>query len=150
MDDHFPDAVAVFKSGDDEKHTRMVQMKNADDLEYRDNPASLSIESPTRMLASTRNNVVYAWNFLFNHEVSPLRNIPDVAIRHYVLQALGLMWATCFSLAIGSYTFLAASLVGHAVLIAAAAITVATLATAAKKPQVFIRSSGRRHNGEHE
>ena len=102
------------------------------------------------MFVSTRNHVVYAWNFIFNHEVSPLRNISDVAIRHYVLQALGAMWAVCFSLAIGSYTFLAASLIGHTVLIAAAAITVATLATAAAKPEVFIRVSGRRHDGEHE
>lgn len=102
------------------------------------------------MLASTKNFVVYAWNFVFNHEVSPLRNIPDVAIRHYVLQALGLMWAVSFSLAIGSYTLLAASVLGHTVLIAAAAITVATLATAATKPEVFIRGSGRRRDGEHE
>ncbi|MBZ0261941.1 MAG: hypothetical protein K8F90_15250 [Hyphomicrobiales bacterium] len=102
------------------------------------------------MFASTRNFVVYAWNVIFNHEVSPLRNIPDVAIRHYVLQALGVMWAVSFSLAIGSYTFLAWSVVGHTVLIAAAAITVATLTTAAKKPQVFIRASGRSRDGEHE
>ena len=64
------------------------------------------------MFASTKNFVVYAWNFVFNHEVSPLRNIPDVAIRHYVLQALGLMWAVSFSLAIGSYTFLACERAG--------------------------------------
>ncbi len=102
------------------------------------------------MFASTRNFVVYAWNFIFNHEVSPLRNIPDVAIRHYVLQALGLMWAVSFSLAIGSYTFLAWSVVGHTVLIAAAAITVATLTAAARNPKLFIRGSGRRKDGEHE
>jgi hypothetical protein len=90
------------------------------------------------------------WSFLFDHEVSPLRNIPDVAVCHYVLQALGLMWAGAFSIAIGSYTFLAISVIGHAVLIAAAAITVATLTTAAKKPQVFIRGSGRRGDGEHD
>jgi hypothetical protein len=102
------------------------------------------------MFTLARTFVVYCWNFVFNHEVSPLRNIPDVAIRHYALQALGLMWAVSFSLAIGSYTFLAASVVGHAVLIAAAAITVATLTTAATKPELFIRGSGRRHDGEHE
>lgn len=102
------------------------------------------------MITRTRNFVVYAWNFIFNHEVSPLRNIPDIAIRHYVLQVLGLMWATSLSLAIGSYTFFAASLMGHTILIAAAAITVATLTAAAKKPEVFVRSSGRRHDGEHD
>lgn len=94
--------------------------------------------------------VVHVWNFIFDHEVSPVRNIPDVAMRHYILQALGLMWAVSFSLAIGSYTFLAASVIGHTVLIAAAAITVATLATAATTPYAFSHGSGRRSDGEHE
>jgi hypothetical protein len=102
------------------------------------------------MVAVITNYVVYAWNFIFNHEVSPVRNIPDVAIRHYILQALGLMWAVTFAVAIGSYTVLWVSLVGHTVLIAAAAITVATLTTAAKKPQLFIHGFGRRNDGEHE
>ena len=97
-----------------------------------------------------RSLIVNAWNFVFNSEVSPLRNIPDVAVRHYVLQALGLMWAVSFAVAIGSYTLLAASIIGHTFLIAAAAITVATYTAAAKKPQVFMRGSGRRHDGEHE
>lgn len=87
---------------------------------------------------------------MFDHEVSPLKNIPDIAVRHYVLQILGAMWAAAAAVAIGSYTFFAASLVGHAVLIGAAAITVASLATAAKKPKVFMRFSGRRIDGEHE
>lgn len=102
------------------------------------------------MIANIRRSVSYLWNFLFDHEVSPVRNIPDVAVRHYILQALGLMWAGAFSIAIGSYTVLAISVLGHTVLIAAAAITVATLTTAAKKPQVFIRASGRREDGEHD
>ncbi len=102
------------------------------------------------MIERLSNYVVYAWNFIFNHEVSPLRNIPDVAIRHYVLQALGLMWAASVSVAIGSYTFAAASVIGHSVLIGAVAITVATLTTAAKKPQLFVRSFGRRNDGEHQ
>ena len=45
------------------------------------------------MFTPVRKFVVFCWNFVFNHEVSPLRNIPDVAVRHYVLQALGLIWA---------------------------------------------------------
>lgn len=94
--------------------------------------------------------ILSTWNFLFNHEVSPVRNIPDIAIRHYVLQALGLMWATSFSLAIGSYAFFAASVVGHTVLIAAAAITVATLTSAAARPQLFVRGLGRIKTGEHD
>lgn len=101
------------------------------------------------MIATTRDYIVYAWNFIFDHERSPLRNIPDVAIRHYVLQALGLMWAVSFSVAISSYTFLAASLIGHLVLIAATAVTVSTYTVAAKRPILFIRGSGRRTDGEH-
>ena len=86
--------------------------------------------------------VVYSWNFVFNHEVSPLRHIPDVAIRHYVLQALGFMWGVAFAVAVGSYTFLAVSVIGHTVLIAAASITVATWTAATKKPELFVRGSG--------
>ena len=91
------------------------------------------------MFTSVRKFVVYCWNFVFNHEVSPLRNIPDVAIRHYVLQALGFMWAISFAVAAGSYTFLAVSVIGHAVLVAAAAITVATWTAATVKPELFVR-----------
>ena len=72
-------------------------MKPKASPEYRSNSAPISLEGATLMIASTRNYVAYAWNFLFNHEVSPLRNIPDVGIRHYVLQVLGFMWAVSFS-----------------------------------------------------
>ena len=85
-----------------------------------------------------RNFVVHAWNYIFDHEVSPLRHIPDFTVRHMVLQMLGWMWAIAFSAAIGSYTFMAFSLIGHAILLAAVAITVATYATATKRPQTFL------------
>jgi hypothetical protein len=100
-----------------------------------------------KMIEKIANYVAYPWNFLFNHEVSPVRNIPDVAIRHYILQALALMWAACFSIALGSYTVFLVSFVGHAVLIAAVAITVATLTTAAKKPHLFTRGENRGNDG---
>ena len=91
------------------------------------------------MFMPIRRFVVFCWDFVFNHEVSPLRHIPDVAMRHYVLQALGLMWAVAFSVAIGSYSFMAVSVIGHTVLIAAAAITVATWTVATKKPELLVR-----------
>lgn len=100
--------------------------------------------------SSPRSIITYAWNYVFNHNVSPLRNIPDIAVRHYMLQALGFMWAVCFSVAIGSYTVFAVSIVGHVVLIAAAAITVATYTTASMRPNFFVSGSGRRRNGEHD
>lgn len=97
-----------------------------------------------------RRQIIRGWNFIFNAEVSPLRHIPNVAVRHYVLQGLALMWAVTFAVAIGSYTMLAASIIGHAVLIAAAAITVVTYTAAAKKPTLFARGSGRSSYCEHD
>ncbi|WP_426038035.1 hypothetical protein [Cypionkella sp. TWP1-2-1b2] len=102
------------------------------------------------MFTPVKTFVVQAWNFVFDHNVSPLRNIPDVAVRHYILQVLGLMWAVSFSIAIGSYTFLAYSILGHSVLIAAAAITTATYTVAAKQPKLFMRGAGRASGGEHD
>ena len=97
-----------------------------------------------------REFVVNGWKFIFDANFSPLRNIPDVATRHYVLQALAFMWAVAFAIAVGSYSILAVSILGHTVLIAAAAITVATYTAAAKKPHLFATSSGRRIDSKHE
>ena len=93
--------------------------------------------------------IVSVWDFVFNHEVNPLRHIPDVNVRHMTLQVLGWMWAISFSIAIGSYTVLAVSLIGHIVLIGALAVTVATYTTATLRPKTFQAASGRRHDGEH-
>jgi len=94
--------------------------------------------------------IASGWNFIFDHEVSPLRHIPDVGTRHMILQILGWMWAVAFAVAVGGYAMLPASLLGHAVLIAAAAITTATYTAAATKPALFKLASGRRRDGEHE
>jgi hypothetical protein len=97
-----------------------------------------------------RRMIVSAWNFFFNSEVSPLRHITDLSMRHYVLQALGFMWAVASLLAIGSYTLLPASIIGHVLLISAAFITVATYTTASLKPSFFKHNNGRSGTGEHE
>ena len=60
------------------------------------------------------------------------------------------MWAVAFAVALGSYALLPASLIGHAVLIGAVAITTATYTAAAAKPVLFESGSGRRRDGEHE
>lgn len=93
---------------------------------------------------------MFVWNYIFNAEVSPLRHISDVSTRHYVLQALGLMWALASCVALGSYTIVAVSIIGHAVLIGAATITVATYTAATVAPGIFKSNSGRRRDGEHE
>lgn len=96
-----------------------------------------------------RNTIIFAWDFIFDHESSPLRHIPHLNTRHMVLQILGWMWAIAFSIAIGSYTVFAASIVGHAVLIGASAITVATYTAASRRPSLFLTGFGRRPDGEH-
>ena len=102
------------------------------------------------MITSNKTLIIYVWNFVFNHNISPLRHIPNVKVRHLVLQALGMMWAVSFSIAVGSYTVLAVSILGHTVLIAAAAVTVATFTVATKRPNMFLRGAGRRADGEHD
>lgn len=97
-----------------------------------------------------KNFIKHSWDFIFNHNVSPLRHIPDLSTRYYVLQVLGFMWAVAFSLAIGSYTFFALNLLGHVVLIGAAAVTIATYGTATMRPRTFAFASSRRIDGEHE
>ena len=97
-----------------------------------------------------RKLITDAWNFIFDHEVSPLRHIPNIATRHMILQMLGWMWAVAFAVTLGSYAMLPASLIGHAVLIAAAAITTATYTAAATKPELLVSGLGRRPDGEHE
>jgi hypothetical protein len=103
-----------------------------------------SVRKDLSMLTIARKLIVFCWDFVFNHEVSPLRHIPDVAIRHYVLQTLGLMWAVAFAVAVGSYTFLAVSVIAHVVLFAAAAITVTTWTAATVKPDLFVRGPARK------
>ena len=85
-----------------------------------------------------RKYIALAWNYTFDHEISPLRHIPDFNVRHMVLQMLGWMWAIAFSIAIGSYTFLAVSLIGHVVLLGAVAITATTYSTATNRPKAFL------------
>lgn len=97
-----------------------------------------------------RRAIVFAWNYIFNAEVSPLRHITDLSMRHYVLQVLGFMWAVASLLAVGSYALIPASIVGHVILIAAAFVTVATYTTASWKPGVFKHNNGRSRTGEHE
>ena len=94
--------------------------------------------------------IVFSWNYIFNAEASPLRHIKDVSTRHYVLQGLGLMWAVASTVAVGSYTVVAASIIGHLALIGASAITVATYTAATVKPALFAFNSGRRRDGEHD
>ena len=84
-----------------------------------------------------RKFVYDSWNSVMDANKNPLRHIPDLQVRHMVLQVLAWMWCVAFSLYIGSFWFMGASMLGHALLLAAIVVTVATFETAKRKPQTF-------------
>lgn len=97
------------------------------------------------------------WNLIFDHRYSPLKNIPDVHVRHMVLQVLAWMWVIAFSVMIGSWSGFIVSALGHIAILTALTVTVATYRVADKKPQIFMEwgynpnpNPGRRFDGEHE
>ncbi len=78
-----------------------------------------------------------SWNGVMDMEKNPLRHIPDLQTRHMVLQILAWMWATTFSLWIGSIWAFGISTVAHLVIIAAIVVTVGTFETAKRRPTFF-------------
>jgi len=100
-----------------------------------------------------RKYIYDSWNYIFDHEKSPLKNIPDITVRHMVLQMLAYMWVVAFAIFIGSLNGVVWSLLGHIALITAVTVTVATYKVAEDNPDSIVRmagSLGRTQDGEHE
>ena len=73
-----------------------------------------------------------------DYKHNPLRHIPDLQVRHMVMQILAFMWALAFSLFImQNLFFFGVSAIGHVALIAAVVITVGTFKVAEKRPYMF-------------
>ena len=82
--------------------------------------------------------IVDSWNGIMNYERNPLRHIPDLQVRHMVMQILAFLWSGVFALLIAdSITVFAYSSVAHIALISAIVITVATFKVAEKSPTSF-------------
>ena len=96
-----------------------------------------------------RTFIVNGWNAVMDHNMNPLRNIPDLNTRHMVMQVLAWMWCIVFAFIVGSWTAFGVSVIGHVILLAAIAITVGTFETARRAPQYF-GGLGRGNGGEHE
>ena len=47
-----------------------------------------------------RHFVVDCWNHIMDAEINPLRHIPDLHVRHMIMQVLAFMWSAVFSIAI--------------------------------------------------
>jgi len=73
-----------------------------------------------------RNFVVECWDGIMNFNHNPLRHIPDLQVRHLILQILAWMWCITFSLFFSSWYVFGISVVAHFVLILAIVVTVAT------------------------
>ena len=80
-----------------------------------------------------------SWNGVMDMDRNPLRHIPDLNTRHMVLQVLAWMWCIVFSMWVGSFWIMGASMIAHALLLGAIVITVATFETAKRKPSFFLR-----------
>ena len=96
-----------------------------------------------------RTFIVNSWNSIMDSQINPLKNIPDLQVRHLVLQVLAWMWCITFAIIVGSWTAFGISAVVHVLLLAAIAITVGTFETARRNPQYF-GGLGRANGGEHE
>ena len=80
------------------------------------------------------------WNGVMDHEKNPLRHIPNIQVRHMVLQLLAWMWCIMFSLWVGSITVFGFTAVAHAAILAAITITVSTFEIAKRKPDIFTKN----------
>ena len=80
-----------------------------------------------------------SWNGVMNMDKNPLRHIPDTNTRHMVLQVLAWMWCIVFSMWVGSFLIMGASMIAHVLILGAIAVTVATFETAKRKPTFFLR-----------
>ena len=87
-----------------------------------------------------RQFVYDAWTSVMDMERNPLRHIPDLQVRHMILQILAWMWATTFALWMGSIYAFGISTLAHLFIIAAIVVTVGTFETAKRRPTFFLKT----------
>lgn len=86
-----------------------------------------------------RDFIFNSWNGIMDHRYNPLKNIPDLQVRHFVMQILAFMWALVFSIFIAdSFFIFGISALAHVLFIAAVVITVGTFKVAEHKPYSFV------------
>ena len=84
-----------------------------------------------------RTFIVNGWNSIMDHNLNPLRNIPDLNTRHMVMQVLAWMWCIVFSMYFSSMWMFGITAIAHIIVIAAIAVTVGTFTVAKKNPELF-------------
>jgi hypothetical protein len=85
-----------------------------------------------------RQFIVDCWNGVMNFEHNPLRHIPDLQVRHMVMQILAFVWSGVFAIYIAnSITAFGISAFAHMALLAAVVLTVGSFKVAEKSPGTF-------------
>tara|TARA_X000000950_G_scaffold151444_1_gene186493 strand:- start:4776 stop:5294 length:519 start_codon:yes stop_codon:yes gene_type:complete len=121
-----------------------------DAIDFRDSAdANYPKEVKFEKVKDMREWIYDCWNHVMNAEVNPLRNIPDLQVRHMVMQILAFMWSAVFALLItDSIMAFGLSAIGHVMLIAAVVVTVGTFKVAENKPSMFeFRKDGYHSHG---
>ncbi len=70
--------------------------------------------------------IAECWDGVMSHDLNPLRHIPNLQVRHMILQILAWLWCIVFSLYVGSWFVLGLTFAAHFLLIFAIVTTVAT------------------------
>jgi len=79
-----------------------------------------------------------SWNAIMDHNKNPLRHIPDLQVRHMLMQILAFMWSAIFAILIAdSIWVFGISAIGHILFVGAIVITVGTFKIAESNPNAF-------------
>jgi hypothetical protein len=82
--------------------------------------------------------IVSGWNGIMDHKVNPLRHIPDLQVRHMMMQILAFMWSSIFAiLIVDSVWAFGISAIAHMLFVAGVVITVATFKVVESNPNAF-------------
>jgi hypothetical protein len=91
----------------------------------------MGIKITVKRKVMMRNFIVNSWDGLMNIKHNPLRHIPDLQVRHMVMQVLAFIWSGIFALYITNSIFaFGISAIAHMLLLVAIVITVATFKVA--------------------
>lgn len=85
-----------------------------------------------------KESIVNSWNAIMNNNYNPLKNIPDLQVRHLVMQVLAWMWCIVFSMYFGSMWIFGITAIAHVFVIAAIVLTVGTFEVAKRRPTFFL------------
>ena len=98
-----------------------------------------------------RQYIYDSWNSVMNYNYNPLKNIPDLGVRHMAMQILAWMWCVAFSMYFGSMWVFGFTVIAHLFIISAIVVTVATFHTARTMDWTYhtpSRSRAMYHNGK--